>query len=412
MRPIMQPPPLPLITLGLAGLLGMGALAPLAIGSATGFYLFMTAHLALAIHGWLPAAESALFDRVARECGVKRSNAEIAFVRYAQTAGVTLMTLGALVAPETTAPLDYLPHFASPLFVVGMGLIYAGWLVAASWPLRGWSDMKKGTGLPGFVAAGGAAWISAVNFFVAAIALPAGLPGGYALQTAVYGAGHTLQFVHVMIMTTLWGIALGSFRWPWAERLAGIGFAFGLGLILWSPAIHATIDPVEQTHTLVWTLLLGIGLGLVAMITGGAAIVGLREWRGSPLVGLAVIAFAFGSWVPGMSDRTALSLTAHYHGMLGAISAIYLAILYERPPYRESLTFGAGTLLIGVGFAKVAHIPLPRKTATLTGLWEIDPVATGMVVVGALMAGGAALHLALTMWRKTKKGEAGRPPLS
>lgn len=399
MRSIMQLP-LPLLPLGLAGAVGAAALVPLLAGSASGFYFFMTAHLALAIHGWLPVAEIALFDRVADERGLKRSERERGVVRYLSMAGVGLMTLGVIVAPGATAPLDYLPHFASPLFVAGMVAVYGAWLIGATWPIRSWIAGGKGASLPGFVAAGGAAWVSAINFGLAALALPDGVTGGYALQTAVYGAGHTIQFVHVLIMTTLWSVLLGGYRWPWAERLAGIGFAVGLGLALWSPLIHLRLDPVSQTHTLVWTLLLGIGLGLAAMITGGAAIVGMRERRGAPLVLLAVIAFGFGSWLPGMSDRTALSLTAHYHGMLGAVTAVYLATLYERAPYREAFFFGVGTLLIGVGFAIVAHIPLPRKTATLVGLWEIDPVAAGIVVAGGVIAGGAVFHVVWKMWRE------------
>jgi hypothetical protein len=417
MRSSLQPDPTrpatPLLALGATGLAGLFAAVPLLAGSVDGFYSFMTAHLALAVHWWLPAAEAALWRGGAVRAGWRPPKDEIRFVDVVIGTGGFIAVVGALVGGPDPSPIDYAPHFDAPLFLGGVGMVYVGWLVAASWPIRAWRG-KRGeppTEFFAYAAAGLAAWISLANLVCGYIALPTGLPFTYGALSTVYGAGHTVQYAHVLTMAGLWAAMAGPMRW----RGNGIAFAtlmaVGAGAALWSPAIYFVADSVEQTRGAAWTMLLGAGLGSVAALAGVVALTGATRLPGVWLVGVTWAAFVAGGLIPAMSDRTALTLTAHYHGLLGAVSAVYLAALYEPAPYTRGLIFGSGAFLIGAGFFRLAPYPLPRKTAALTAAWRLDPIAAVLIATGAVVAGVALASVAHGAFRRPYAGgESLDPP--
>ena len=246
----------------------------------------------------------------------------------------------------------------------------------------------------GFLGAALAAIITFVNLALGAITLPPGLETSYAIQIIVYGAGHSIQFVHIPLMITVWGIMAVI----WEKERVSFGlarlFAVMAGLVLWTPLLYLFSDPVAQAHGIPWTMLLGLGLGTISLATSIYLLYN-GGWK-TPVVAISFVCFLVGGWAPGISDRTALSLTAHYHGLLGAVTIAYLGLFFDRGRKVPTIFFGSGVLLVALSFLSLSAISLPRKTASIEGLFAIHPVAATGIVAGAVLACIGVLWIVLS----------------
>lgn len=389
-----------------AGLLGVGASYPLLTGENRFFYSFLTAHLAFAIHLWIPAVEIALWRYFIRSTGHNPPGGPI--TAFGLLAGGLFMAIGAWIGADNPLPLDYAPLFPNTPFVAGLAAVYALWLIHSIlvWVafLSKSKAARKENEIPfaaGFLGAALAAMVTIINLALGAVTLPSGLEPFYAIQIAVYGGGHSIQFVHIPLMITAWGILAGVWEKERPRKALVRLFAVMAGLVFWTPLLYFFADPVTQTHGVPWTMLIGLGLGTVSLVAS-ITVLYAGGWK-IPVIVISFACFLVGGWSPGISDRTALSLTAHYHGLLGAATTAYLALFFDRRRKIPSIFFGSGALLIAFSFLLLSPISLPRKTAAIEGLLSAYPAASAGVITGASLAGIAVLWIVLTGGSKRAK---------
>jgi len=388
-----------------SGLFGLVTLYRLVMGRPDDFYHSLTTHLTLALHFWLPAAEIFIFRHLYGEWMGEKAPGE-RLTTPLLVGGALSLLIGATTGEGTPHPFDYAPIFDSGWFMGGLACVYGLWLATASLPLYAWPVLRRtGEPLPpgyaGFAAASLAAWITFLDLLLGFATLPDFATGGYAFSIALFGPGHAIQFVRIPLMIALWAHLAQNKKGD--HRLFTPMMTITAGLALFTPTLYTLYDPVTQSHQIIWTLLLGMGLGSCAILAGAEILLRHPKQRGvTPLLILCFIAFLVGGWAPGLSARTALSLTAHYHGLLGGVTATYLAILLLRidPRCMSGVHFASGALLVSFAFARLASLPLPRKTASLENIFTLDPISCSGLIIGALICGYAVIE---GIWRLTRK---------
>lgn len=390
--------------LAATGLFGALALYPLLADDAGLFYMFLTAHLTFAIHFWLPAVEIVAWRFFANSFGNPPQGG--IFTLATLTCGGAMMAGGFFLGADNPLPIDYAPLFSHWLFLSGVTVVYASWLFNASIALAAWWKAKqsKDQQAPplmsaGFLTASLAAWITLINAVLGAITIPSGLEFSYAFSTALYGAGHTIQFVHIPLMVTLWAIYAGVWEKKRAGKALALTLAVAAGFVVWTPFFYIIADPITQARGASWTMLLGLGLGTVSLIAG-IIVLSYGGWAFPALV-VSFACFLVGGWAPGLADRTALSLTGHYHGLLGAVTTACLILFYDRGKRWPSFLFGLGALVMAYSFASLSSIQLPRKTATIYGLMGTNPYESAGIIAGSVAAGIAVLWIILSGGRAT-----------
>ncbi|VAW39553.1 hypothetical protein MNBD_DELTA03-187, partial [hydrothermal vent metagenome] len=352
-------PRLALFFLLLGGFFGLCTLYPLIFGGNAIFYALLTAHLATLLHLWLPCAEAAIFIIIASEqFGYENLRLE-KIVRLLIFVGALFLIAGALKGETRPAPIDYAPLFPSPIFLAGMGLIYTGWATSATILLRAFLSNRREIGpnalmicvcITGVIA-------TLVSVFAAFVTMPESAGARYPYISLFYGAGHIIQFVRIPLMVLLFSLMLGSCFGKTGRRLISLCMATALLLSLLAPVQYFLLDPVTQTTKPYWTLLLGGGLGSLTTISIVTILFSRRTCNTPfPLVIIASLSFLVSGILPGMADRIELTLTAHYHGLLGALSATYCAFLFEN--YKKSvngaIAFATGTFIISITFGLMA----------------------------------------------------------
>ncbi len=388
----------------LAGILGSCSLYLLVTGSGDIFYQFLTAHLSLALHLWLPVVEIILF-RACYSSLVKREPGFSGVTFWSVTAGFFLMVAGIVTGIDRAIPIDYAPFFYSPLFFCGMVTIYITWLFNSMAPLIAFRRYKLESQaamapwwFAGYATASIAAMVTAVNTILGFITVPSGLEIGFFIEASIYGGGHSIQFVHISLMIALWAKISGFPKSDRFGKVAQVVFTLIACLALLTPAMYLFDNALEQTRQSGWTLLLGIGLGSFSMIAAMTVILGMR-WSATmaPVILLSFACFLVGGWAPGLADRTSLSLTAHFHGLLGGFTATFLLVVYQsgnREDWRKAFLFGAGILVLAFSFADLSSLPLLRKASTLAGVYSMNPLAATGLLAGGLISGIGVIWIA------------------
>ena len=401
--------------LAVAGLFGAASLYPLVTGAREWFYSFITAHISLGIHLWIPAAEIVVWRYSARLLEVRVK--PVAGTLAGLIIGGSLMALGLVEGWSRPLPIDYAPMFKSPLFAAGMIVVYTVWLAASLTPLRAWlafvrehrPERKKApVALAGFLAASVAAWATAVNILAACVTTPKDVSATYAFQTIAYGPGHSIQFAHVSMMAATWIMMSGFEDRGWRRTALRSLFTLAGGFVALTPLLYVFEDPVAQTMGMAWTLSLGMVLGTVTLLMGAVILSGMnRSSRSAALVVVSMLCFLVGGAAPSLDDRESLALTAHYHGLLMGVSSSYIGLIMgtRAGSMRPAVLFGTGGLLMALSFLWLTQTRLLRKTVALEGLWPESQTACVILLTGATLAGVAVLWQTLDLIRNKKPPE-------
>ncbi len=391
-------PRLALFFLLLGGFFGLSTLYPLIFGGNFVFYALLTAHLSTLLHLWLPSAEAAIFITIAfDQFGYK--NLRLAkSVRLLIFIGTIFLIIGAVTGMSRPAPIDYAPLFPSPSFLAGMGLIYTGWAISALILLQALLKNKKErepNSLMIYVCITGVI-ATLVSVFLAFATMPESGGARYPYISLFYGAGHIIQFVRIPLMVLLFSLMLDSRFGKVGGRVISVCMAIALLLSFLAPVQYFLLDPVTQTTKPYWTLLLGGGLGTLSTISIVTILLSRRTCSVPfPLVIVASLSFLVSGILPGLADRIELTLTAHYHGLLGALSATYCAFLFEN--YKKSVNgavaFAVGTFIISITFGLMAGEGILRKSAMVDGLIDFNSAGSIGLATGALITAGSAIYI-------------------
>jgi len=346
-------------------------------------------------------------------------------------AGATVISLSPFLGSASPLMINYIPILNDPLFFTGLAVFGCGFLVLV---LRGLFFSRpigmRITGLGTLRFGLLSALIAAVTAIGALLAswlgIPASIHGEYYYELLFWGGGHTLQFVHIQLMLVcwLWLATESGIASRLTPRIVLFLFAFGLIPVLMTPAAYFMYDVASAEHQVAMTWLMQFGGGLAALPIGLVILFNLvNSLRGparpSPqrsALFSSMILFGAGGIIGFMIQGSNVTVPAHYHGSIVAVTLAYMGVTYHllpllgfrRPTGRlvvlQPWIYASGQLMHVIALAWSGGYGVQRKTAggdqELAGIEQI--AGMGLMGLGGLIAVvGGVLFLVITfkaMW--------------
>jgi len=267
------------------------------------------------------------------------------------------------------------------------------------------------------------------------LGIPASIQGEYYYELLFWGGGHTLQFVHIQLMLVcwLWLATESGIASRLTPRTVLLLFAFGLIPVLMTPAAYLMYNVGSVDHQIAMTWLMKFGGGLAALPISLVVLFNLvNSLRGparpSPersALFSSMVLFGAGGIIGFMIEGSNVTVPAHYHGSIVAVTLAYMGVTYHilpllgfrRPTGRlvilQPWIYASGQLMHVIGLAWSGGYGVQRKTAGEAQVLDgIEKVAgMGLMGLGGLVAVvGGILFLVIVfkaMW-PGKTGNTGR----
>jgi cytochrome c oxidase subunit 1 len=258
----------------------------------------------------------------------------------------------------------------------------------------------------GCIAAAALACLLALGCFAAALAalLPPE-PSFDFNEALMWGGGHVLQFVNMLLLVATWSLLAA----PLIGGLPTAALAAASGLLLLAvlpaPAFYLLFPPfsMEQTRAFTW---LQYALGPAAAVMAMGVLQRLPRpwpWRepSFQVLALSMLLFAVGGTLGLFVDGTDTRTPAHYHGVIASITLaffglfffILLPMLRRQPASLRRVRlivhlFAWGQLAACVGLFIAGGHGAPRKVAgEAQGLVDLVPIiGMGLNGMGGLIA--------------------------
>ena len=359
-------------------------------------------HVDLATLVWFMSSACALW---ALRLPVRRES--MVRVAYAISfAGAIAMLIAGLAAPGQAVLSNYVPMVDHPLYLGGLVWFALGVLVSAFAALRlraaGDAQALEWAKLP-LAMAGLSLLLASTN--------PAGHASAAVLESAVWGAGHLLQFTYVLLLMYCWSLlagTLGVAEIP-ASLKRGL-FVLGAAPVLATPLMHWIYREDSHGLWLAYSQLMSWATWPAPLLLGCLLLARLwrdRDGQVTPerlaLIG-SVTLFAVGC-LAGASIRADTTLVpAHYHGTIGAVTAALMALAYRMLPdlgakavvqshARLQLTvYVLGLLVVICGLAWSGVLGAPRKSSFAAGGASVTAtLAASLIGLGGAASVGAVL---------------------
>jgi cytochrome c oxidase subunit 1 len=350
-------------------------------------------------------------------------------------AGSVIISLSPFLGSASPLMINYIPILNDPLFFSGLIAFGCGFLLLV---LRGLFFSRpigmRVTGQGALRFGLFSALISAVTAMAALLAswlgIPASIQGEYYYELLFWGGGHTLQFVHIQLMLVcwLWLATESGIASRLTPRTVLLLFAFGLIPVLMTPAAYFMYDVAAADHQIAMTWLMKFGGGLAALPISLVVLFNVvNSLRGpaspSPqrsALFSSMILFGVGGIIGFMIEGSNVTVPAHYHGSIVAVTLAYMGVTYHllpllgfrRPTGRlvvlQPWIYASGQLMHVIGLAWSGGYGVQRKTAgDAQGLDGIEQIAgMGLMGLGGLVAVvGGVLFLVIAfkaMWPEKK----------
>lgn len=359
-------------------------------------------------------------------------------------AGVVAMLAGALMRGAEPVLANYVPVIDHPLFLLGLGLFFAGvvgYFLVSLWrgPDSSGGGLSRTVGI-GLQASGLMVALAVATWVCALSGLPSGVDTHTYYEFSIWGAGHALQVANVCAMLAVWlwllekatGKPVISSRLAWTLFGVLIAPHFALPLLTARGAMD-TLYHSGATQLMRWGI---FPVTVVVLVICGRH---LARWRASIVTfrdralvagfvgsaGLTTLGFALGACI-----RSSTTLVpAHYHASLGGITASFMAAAFLvaslikgrgglgdkvwRNAKRQLTLFGVGQTVFAIGFAIGGMYGLGRKAYAseqhVRGVGEYIGLST--MGVGGLVAAAGGLWFLLMLlkemrgwWRSPSRG--------
>ena len=391
-------------TPGVGGWMGWGEL----------FGRALVLHVSLAVVVWFLACAAAFWTLAAGASANKLNWAALLL------AGTGLLAMVVPLFFEAARPVlaNYVPVLDHPMFLVGLTLFAIGVTVCGVASVRAiWRPVKEGpVWRLGALMSIGAAMV-AMGACVATLALLRDQPGFGGFEILAWGPGHVLQFVHVILLMSVWtvlgeqvlGQAVAPRRWLvtllWLAALP----------VLAVPAIYASYPVDSADFRRAFTLLMAYGCWPAAALLGARVLwlltrAGRTVWAVplAPALLLSVLLFLLGCVLGALIRNDSTMVPAHYHGTVGAVTLAYMALGYRLLPAFgaqasagtllrwQPVLYGVGLMVLALALAWSGSLGVPRKTLHVDVIVQYPAyfAAMGLAGLGGLLAiGGAALFV-------------------
>ncbi len=337
--------------------------------------------------------------------------------------GLCLAVVGTLVivcSPFLGAGMpfmnNYVPVLQDPIFFIGLGAFGLGFCVLV---LRGlFSSCPVGASISGSGAIRFGLYTALIAALFSILALLAswyGIPdyaqGEYFFELLFWGAGHTLQFVHIQLVLIVWLClaTVAGINLKIAPRIVLLMFAIGLMPVLLTPVIYVMFDVSSGNHLQAFTWLMQYGGGIAAIPIGLTIAYSMFSGRnGFPEVSgernaliFSFILFATGGVIGLMISGSNTIVPAHYHGSITAIILAFMGITYHLLPRLgfkkpegkmvrwQPVIYGVGQMMHISALAWSGGHGVQRKTAGAAQELDTMEKVLGMGIMG--LGGGIAI---------------------
>lgn len=329
--------------------------------------------------------------------------------------GTAVITLSPFFGAADPLMNNYVPVLQHPLFLSGLGLFGVGFtLLVLNGLFLSHSVKSKISGEGalrfGLYTALLAALISVAMLLLSYADMPAFATGAYFYELLFWDAGHTLQFMHIQLMLVcwLWMTTISGIDLKLSPRVALIIFAIGLIPVLLTPFIYDMYDLGSATHKQAISYLMQFGGGLAALPIGLIITLALINKRHSNFkvspefnaLVFSILLFGVGGIIGFMISGSNVTVPAHYHGSIVAITLIYMGVTFHILPRlgfkaikgkwatRQPVIYAVGQLMHIIGLVWSGGYGVQRKTAgAAQGLDGIERViGMGIMGLGGLIA--------------------------
>ncbi len=330
--------------------------------------------------------------------------------------GTLLMTAAPFVGDGKPLMNNYIPVLQHPVFLVGLGLFGLGFTLLVLNGLffsKAVESKMSGDGALRFGLYTGliAGLVSVFVLVLSYIDMPNFAESTYYYELLFWDAGHTLQFMHIalMLVSWLWLSTIAGVSLNLSPRVALFVFLIGLIPIIMTPFVYMMFDLGTTMHKHAISLVMRYGGGLAAFPIGLVVVVGLlTSKRKNIKIGpefnalvFSIILFGVGGVIGFMINGSNVTIPAHYHGSIVAVTLAYMGISYHILPRLgfkpitgkmatwQPVIYGCGQILHITGLVWSGGYGVQRKTAGLDqGLEDMERVVS-MGVMG--LGGGIAV---------------------
>lgn len=374
------------------------------------FAVALVVHVDLSVWVWFSAVIAAMISA--------HLQARERRIFYAESAAWWCMCIGtALLA---LAPLDshwqviksnYIPVVANVIFFLGLSFIAASTMIVA---LEVCSRIKVRSSMHFESLAcnvmAGVMLVALGLFFYSGYALPQGYDAHARFEYLFWAGGHTMQHAFSLAMIVAWA-ALFEKRYAREAFSSRVGVALVLliviAVIMPLPTVIAhSVDSLEfqEAFTNAMIAMGGVAPGLaflliaIQLIKAPKLQIGRDAYRASLI--MSMVLFAAGGILGLMISGQNVTIPAHYHGSIVAVTIALMGYSYTLMPrwgygdvnvqklsFYQPILYGVGQLMHIGGLAYSGGYGVLRKTAAAGTNFAPDvKVALGIMGLGGLLA--------------------------
>ncbi len=364
-----------------------------------------------------------------------------AYAPWRRAAFWTTATATALIA---LSPLDphwevlksnYIPVLNNLPFLLGLGLLAAGLLVAVLPVLFHYRSAAARARVPqdmqGFIYAAASVLLALVAFGLSAYHLPEDLGTHARFETLFWAGGHILQVAYTLLMMAAW-IALAEMVSGEKLHRGAVQLAYGITLLaalahLAGFALYPFDSPeFIGYHTTIMYHLAGTGAVLLAGLVVARLWVARRVPARAQLAYVSallssLVVFAAGGLLGVFISGQNVVIPAHYHGAIVGVTLALMGLAYALLPrfgygnvaatrlsFWQPIIYAIGQLMHVGGLAYSGGYGVLRKTPAgdMPNLAPAVKAALGFMGLGGLLAIIGGLMFVIVMLRAMRRGRA------
>ena len=294
---------------------------------------------------------------------------------------------------------NYIPVVDNSVFFLGLGLVFAGSVVAimqflfagftegfslaAAFNMRE-TDSKHAITF-GVISSAIITFIFIAAVVVTQFMMPSTLTGVDYYELLYWAGGHVLQFTHLQLLMVAWLVlaSVQGVKISLKPAQLSLLFSFNLALCLITPVPFLLYELTSFEFVDFFTQIMRHGGGVTSLVVGIFVLVGLarnglpaREHRVSfTMLLVSFLLFGAGGVIGYMIKGSNTIIPAHYHGSIVGITLSFMGVAYLLLPkfgyvavdrwkmaIWQPLLYGGGQLVHIIGFAWAGGYGVMRKT--------------------------------------------------
>lgn len=296
--------------------------------------------------------------------------------------GAFILAVSPFIGESNPLKNNYIPVLQNPAFFIGLALFSCGILFQTVLTTLNFKAAKKNVLSFGIYISAVITLVAGVCFVVAHKLYPVPTDGDFLsyYEHIFWGGGHVLQYTYttLMLVVWIWLANLAGFKVPLSNKAVGAIIALNLLITLPSPAFYLS----ENVYYL-FTQQMRHGGGIAALVIGGAIIFSLFKNKNTSEVTHAVksslvfsiLLFGYGGVLGYMISGVNVTIPAHYHGSIVAVTLSFMGLAYYLLPKLgfgeikgktatfQPYVYGVGQIMHITGLAWMGGYGALRKSA-------------------------------------------------